>query len=251
MSVMQQWLPAQASPEAVVNENFESVEHSAVYAKDPATTAGLTWGYLGGRWAGHPVVAGTVPLAASATNYVVVARATGVLSVSGSPTNWNNTAAYARVYKLSTGVATVTDVEDWRAGGYGVHGQGESSGGGGSTITAIPIACSDESTSLTAGIDKVTFRMPYAMELSEVRASLTVAQVGGSLLTVDINAAGTSILSTRLTVDNGEKTSTTAATPAVISDTALADDAEITIDIDQVGDGTAAGLKVYLIGVAA
>jgi hypothetical protein len=34
----------------------------------------------------------------------------------------------------------------------------------------------------------------------------------------------------------------------VISDTALADDAEITIDIDQIGDGTAKGLKVMLIG---
>eukprot|EP01041_Mallomonas_annulata_P026842 gene26842-48282_t len=46
-----------------------------------------------------------------------------------------------------------------------------------------------------------------------------------------------------------EKTSTTAATPAVISDTTLDDDAEITIDIDAVGSTIAgAGLKVYLIG---
>ena len=50
------------------------------------------------------------------------------------------------------------------------------------------------------------------------------------------------------TIDNTEKTSTTASTPAVISDSSLADDAEITIDIDQVGDGTAKGLKVTLIG---
>ena len=249
MSVMQQWLPAQASPEVVVNENFESVEHSAVYAKDPATTTGLTWGYLGGRWAGHPVVAGTVALAASATNYVVVARVTGVLSTSSSSTNWTNTAAYARVYKLTTGVANVTDVEDWRAGGAGVHGQGDSSGGGGSTVTAIPIACSDESTPLAAGISKVTFRMPFAMSLSAVRASLTSAQASGSILTVDLNAGGSSILSTKLTIDNTEKTSTTAAVAVVIGTAELADDVEITVDIDQVGDGTAKGLKVYLIGV--
>ncbi len=57
------------------------------------------------------------------------------------------------------------------------------------------------------------------------------------------------ILSTKITIDASEKTSTTAATPPVISDTALADDAEITIDIDTVGSGTAgAGLKVTLIG---
>ena len=72
--------------------------------------------------------------------------------------------------------------------------------------------------------------------------------IGGSLLTVDVNDSGTTILSTKLTFDNGEKTTTTAATPAVISDSALADDAEITVDIDTVGTSGASGLKVTLIG---
>lgn len=112
----------------------------------------------------------------------------------------------------------------------------------------IPIACSDETTALTSGSAKVTFRMPYAFTLTAVRASLTTAQAAGSIFTVDINEGGTSILSTKLSIDNTEKTSTTATTAAVISDTALADDAEITIDIDQVGDGSAKGLKVYLVG---
>jgi len=114
--------------------------------------------------------------------------------------------------------------------------------------TEIQLAASDETTALTAGTAKVTFRMPYAMTVTEVRASLTTAQASGSIFTVDINESGTSILSTKLTIDNTEKTSTTAATPAVISDTALADDAEITIDIDQIGNGTATGLKITLIG---
>ena len=74
---------------------------------------------------------------------------------------------------------------------------------------------------------------------------------GGSILTVNINESGTTILSTKLTIDNTEKTSTTAAIAPVISDTSLADDAEITIDIDQVGDGTAKGLKITLIGTRA
>ena len=112
-------------------------------------------------------------------------------------------------------------------------------------------AASDETTALTTGTSKITFRMPYAMTLSAVRCSLTTAQTSGSIFTVDINGGGTSILSTKLTIDNTEKTSTTAATAAVISDTALADDAEITIDIDQVGDGTAKGLKITLIGTRA
>jgi hypothetical protein len=112
----------------------------------------------------------------------------------------------------------------------------------------LVLAASDESTALTTGTGKVTFRMPYAMTLTGVRCSLTAAQESGSIFTVDINDSGTTILSTKLTIDNTEKTSTTATTAAVISDTALSDDAEITIDIDQVGDGTAKGLKITLIG---
>lgn len=123
--------------------------------------------------------------------------------------------------------------------------------GGVAAAQSIIIACSDETTPLTSGTAKVTFRMPYAFSLTGVRASLGSAQVGGSILTVDINEGGASILSTKLTIDNAEKTSATAATAPVISDAALANDAEVTIDIDQVGDGTAKGLKVYLIGVLA
>jgi hypothetical protein len=112
----------------------------------------------------------------------------------------------------------------------------------------IQVACSDETTALTTGAGKVTFRTPCAMTVTAVRASLTTAQSSGTIFTVDINEGGTSILSTKLTIDNTEKTSTTAATPPVISDTSLADDAEITVDIDQIGDGTAKGLKVTIIG---
>jgi hypothetical protein len=115
----------------------------------------------------------------------------------------------------------------------------------------LVVAASDETTALTTGTAKITFRMPRAVTLTSVRASLTTAQASGSIFTVDINEGGTSILSTKLTIDNTETTSTTAATPPVISDTALADDAEITIDIDQIGNGTAKGLKVMLIGTYA
>ena len=113
---------------------------------------------------------------------------------------------------------------------------------------SIIIACSDETTALTTGTGKVTFRMPYAFTVTGVRASVTTAPTG-SVLTVDINEGGTSILSTKLTIDATEKTSETAATAAVISDSSLADDAEITIDIDGIGSTVAgAGLKVTLIG---
>lgn len=126
----------------------------------------------------------------------------------------------------------------------------------GNKILALPceigIACSDETTALTTGTAKATFRMPYAMTLTAVRASLTGAGSTSGTTTIDINEAGTTVLSTKLTIDAGEKTSTTAATAAVISDSALADDAEITIDIDAVSGGAdETGLKVWLIGTRA
>jgi hypothetical protein len=114
---------------------------------------------------------------------------------------------------------------------------------------AIIVAVGDETSAISAGTAKVKFRMPYAFTLQDARASLTTAQASGAIFTIDINENGTSVLSTKLTIDNAEKTSTTAATAVVISDTSLADDAEMSIDIDQVGSSSvAAGLKVTLIG---
>jgi hypothetical protein len=113
----------------------------------------------------------------------------------------------------------------------------------------IAIAVSDETSNLSTGTAKTTFRMPFAFTVTDVRASVATVATGGTLLTVDVNESGTSIISTKLTFDASEKTTTTAATPRVISDTSLADDAEITIDIDAVGSTTTGqGLKVYLIG---
>lgn len=120
-------------------------------------------------------------------------------------------------------------------------------------LEAVPIALvlsiGDETTPLTATAPIYTFRMPYNMTVTEVRASLTNRPTTSGTFQVDINNSGVSILSTKLTIDLNEYTSTTAATPAVISLAGQLSDQEITIDVDSVsGGGTEAGLKVYLIG---
>jgi hypothetical protein len=108
------------------------------------------------------------------------------------------------------------------------------------------IAASDEATDLATGTGKVYFRMPYAGTLLAVKATVNTAPTGSTLI-CDINEAGTSVLGTKLSIDASEKTSDTAASAATIADSALANDAEITIDIDQVGSTvTGKGLKVYL-----
>lgn len=113
-------------------------------------------------------------------------------------------------------------------------------------LECIGVSVVSESTTLTTGTAKRTFRMPFAFTLTGVRASVSTASSSG-LPTVDINEGGSTILSTKLTIDANELTSTTAATPAVISDSSLADDAEITFDIDVAGTN-AKGLKVYMYG---
>lgn len=123
-----------------------------------------------------------------------------------------------------------------------------SSGNATTLACIIQVAASDTSTAITAGTGKVTFRMPHALTLTAVRASVNTAPTGATII-IDINEAGSSILSTKLSIDASEKTSTTAASAAVISDAALADDAEITIDFDQVGSTIAGtGVVVTLIG---
>jgi hypothetical protein len=115
------------------------------------------------------------------------------------------------------------------------------------------IACSDETTNLTTGTAKVTFRAPVAFLLTAVAASVNTAPTGSTLI-VDINNGANSALSTKLSIDASEKTSATAASAAVIDTDYddIAADAEITIDIDQIGSTIAGkGLKVVLKGTRA
>lgn len=110
---------------------------------------------------------------------------------------------------------------------------------------------SDETTALTAGTGKYTFRFPLGFNLTSVKASLNVAPTTSGTFQVDVNKSGVSIFSTPITIDLTEKTTATAATPSVFTSTpySIADDDEITIDIDSIsGGGTEAGLKIYFIG---
>jgi hypothetical protein len=118
---------------------------------------------------------------------------------------------------------------------------------------ALEIAASDELTALSVADDLVTFRMPYDMTLNAgiagVRASLTTAGTTSGVTTIDIEQGGVSILSTLLTIDYGELTSYTAATPVVVGTVALTDNSVMTVNVDVLSGGaTETGLKIQLIG---
>lgn len=112
----------------------------------------------------------------------------------------------------------------------------------------ICVALSDETTALAVGTGVVTIHVPFDFTLTDVFAGVSAAPTGAALI-VDINESGTTVLSTKLSIDATETTSATAASAAVISDASIAAFAPITFDIDQVGSTVAgAGLKVWLRG---
>lgn len=134
------------------------------------------------------------------------------------------------------------------------NGAGISSSSNANTITLTAnynnftnfttIAVSDTTSTITAGVAKQYWRAPKAFTLLSTRASVSTVSSSG-LVTVNIKKNGTTIYSTKLTIDASELTSVTAATPAVLSTTAFADDDLLTFDIDTAGTG-AVGLQVKL-----
>ena len=116
----------------------------------------------------------------------------------------------------------------------------------------IPIALGDESTVLataSTSVPVVTYNIPYAFTVTNVIISATVAGTGGSLVTVDVHDDGTTILSTKVTLDAGEKTSATASTQPVVSSGAIGANSLIEIFVDGVdSNNLCAGLKVWLVG---
>lgn len=105
-------------------------------------------------------------------------------------------------------------------------------------------ADTDLATDTSIGGD---FRIPgnRAITIKKVGAYVDTAGTTG-VTTIDINEGGTSILSTKITIDSGEKSSQTAATAPVISDASIAADAILTFDIDSISTTAPKGLKVYV-----
>lgn len=122
------------------------------------------------------------------------------------------------------------------------------------------IACSDRSTAITIGTNKMSFRNVGARKLTTLRASLDTAGTG-TATAIDINVNGISILSTVLSIDATEETSVTAQTPFVFKTSShsgwsgspnyqIDDNAKVSIDFDAVGTG-AKGLDVAFLTVRA
>ena len=112
------------------------------------------------------------------------------------------------------------------------------------------IAASDETTALTAStsVAKTTIHAQRAGLIDEVLCGVTTAPTG-STLTLDVHLNGTTIFSTKPTIDAAEKTTVTAATASVLTTTptVVAKGDLIEFFADSVGATIAgAGLKFYI-----
>jgi hypothetical protein len=117
------------------------------------------------------------------------------------------------------------------------------------TLIVIPIAAAASQLDADLGVatSQAIFAAPYAMTIKSVFAHVGTAPTGSSIL-VDINKNGVSILLSTLSIAASSKNSSV-DTP---NTTSLAQQDEITVDIDQVG-ATVAGkdLTVYILAVKA
>ena len=114
---------------------------------------------------------------------------------------------------------------------------------------SIGAAASTLDADLVVATDQIIMFAPYDMTLTEIFAGVGTQATDAAII-VDINVNGSTILSTKITIDASEDTSLTAATPPVISSTSFTKGDKITVDIDQIGS-TIAGkdLSVYLKGI--
>lgn len=110
----------------------------------------------------------------------------------------------------------------------------------------IPIACGDETTPIVVKEKVVNFHWPVSGTVVGVWAGVDAVQVSGDKLMVDLKNAGVSMLSIKLTIDNGQVNSLNAAVQPVISGATVVKGGRASIDVTQVGNGTATGLKLYV-----
>lgn len=123
------------------------------------------------------------------------------------------------------------------------------SGGGSSAGAARDAIVFDlgEGATVTAGVALYHLRVPYRFRIVNVKAEVEAPTTAGDI-TVDINYGPASLLTTKITIPAGGRTSMELAVQPVWSPLIMGDDGILEIDVDNAGDGTATGLKVQIIG---
>lgn len=162
--------PASGDP-VRVNENMNALGQAFIWAHDVTADTGLTVGLAGGNFDETTVADDTLACADDDVNYIVVDRSTLVVSVDTATTDWDDTANFGRVARVTFASGVLTDWADERrsTGGIFDHlggGTGLSDGdkgditvsGGGSTWTIDASVISTFGRTLTDDADAATAR---------------------------------------------------------------------------------------------
>jgi hypothetical protein len=116
--------------------------------------------------------------------------------------------------------------------------------------TEISFAASDATTPIVVANDIAGMFATHDMTIQSVFAGVGVLGTTSGVTNIDIKVNGASILGTAVTIDFGEATSLTAATPPFVDTPSISKGDRISIDIDAVTTGgTEAGLQITLNGI--
>ncbi|MBR8344645.1 hypothetical protein [Burkholderia ambifaria] len=106
----------QANKELVMNALTDAASPPMLWGRRASTSAGLTWGYYGGRFVdgtgtAHVINNGTITLTAATTTYIMADATTG--AVTSNTTGF--TAGKVPLYKVVTNASQISTWEDWRS----------------------------------------------------------------------------------------------------------------------------------------
>lgn len=105
------------------------------------------------------------------------------------------------------------------------------------TYFVLELAISYKDADIEAGTSVAFFTIPENMTVVECFIRVSTAPVGAAAVW-DVNVGGSTILSTKITIDAGEYSSLDAGTQPVLSTTSLNKDGAGTVDCDQTGSST-------------
>jgi hypothetical protein len=185
---MQTIADSQKSAEVPINDNFANVLWAELFARNPVTSSGLTWGYKGGQWPvnGLPtaIADGTITLTANATNYIGVTQA-GVVAVATT-----SNPLHAPLFTVVAGASTVTSWTDTRNAAQLVqHAYGIAS----LAVTAANVTLTQAQALCDSLVITGTLTAARNVIVPLVRRRWTVRHTGTAFAIQVIGATGTGI----------------------------------------------------------
>ena len=186
----------QSAKEATANALFDAASPATTLGRRMSTTAGMVWGYYGGiatlqDGSKISIPNDTKTLTPSTTNYLVVKKSDGVVSVSTSITNWNDTTNYSRLYLITTDATKVTDYNDYRSVFYTSVASG---------AAAVPITVADEGGQIAADLTALNFA-GAGVTATAAGGAVTVTIPGGGGSALEIDDEGTPLTTGATKID--------------------------------------------------